>query len=297
MHFVGDQLYYRTLSFLRGVNFRQDYGRLGEILSLLPKEVKVMALTATASKSSRMNIVSSLKMTNPHVISVSPHKKNMVYFARNKPDSIEQFVQSLVAVLKILRTEFPRLLIFCQKHDECSTMYQMLRVYMGRDFTEPPGAPHLAKYRLADMYTKCTHPQVKEDIIESFTTMNGTIRIVVATIAFGMGLDCPSVRQVIHWGPSSDIESFIQETGRGGRDGMLSSSLVLFGKGDMQHVSDSMQSYCTNSKVCRRKLLFHDFDGFSEIKFPCKSCLCCDVCQVKCECGSCAHVRDSFVLL
>ena len=73
-------------------------------------------------------------------------------------------------------------------------MYQMLRMYMGSDFTEPPGMPHLAKYRLADMYTTCTHPQVKDDIIKSFTPLHvhGTIRIVIATIAFGMGLDCPS---------------------------------------------------------------------------------------------------------
>ena len=256
-----------------------------------------MALTATASKSSKMKIVSSLKMINPHVISISPHKKNIVYIVKNKPDSIEEFAQSLAAVLKDLCTEFPRLLIFCRKHDECSAMYQMLRMHMGSDFTEPPGAPHLAKYRLADMYTKCTHPQVKEDIIKSFTSLHGTIRIVIATIAFGMGLDCPNVRQVIHWGPSSDVESFIQETGRGGRDGMLTSSLLLFGKNDMRYVSEAMQRYCHITDVCRRILLFQDFDGFSEIQLPCKPCLCCDICKRKCGCGCCANVENSFVLL
>ena len=77
------------------------------------------------------------------------------------------------------------------------------------------------------MYTKCTHPQVKEDIIQSFCSLTGATRIVIATIAFGMDLDCPDMRQVIHYGPPSDIDSFIQETGRSGRDSMLSASLLV----------------------------------------------------------------------
>ena len=172
----------------------------------------------------------------------------------------------------------------------------MLRLHMGKDFTEPPGSPHLAKYRLVDMYTKCTHPQVKEDIIKSFCSVNGTTRVIIATIAFAMGLDCPDVREVIHWGPSSDVESFIQETGRCGRDGLLSMSLLLCGKGDMHHVSESMQSYCTNEHVCRCKLLFSDFDGFGEIKLPCKPCMCCDVCRQKCECGACHQLQNAFFI-
>ena len=256
-----------------------------------------MALTATASISSRTNIILSLSMKNPHIISISPHKKNIVYFAKHKPDSLEVFIESIATILKVLRKEFPRLLIFCKKHDECSAMYRMLRMYMGIEFTEPPGAPHLAKYRLADMYTKCTHPQVKEDIIQSFCSLTGTTRIVIATIAFGMGLDCPDVRQVIHWGPSSDIESFIQETGRSGRDNMLSASLLLCNKGDKQHTSQSMQNYYSNTQCCRRTLLFRDFDCFGSVKLPCKPCTCCDVCREKCTCGSCDQVRNAFVLV
>lgn len=84
------------------------------------------------------------------------------------------------------------------------------------------------------------------------------MRVIIATIAFAMGLDCPDVREIIHWGPSSDVE-----TGRCGRDGLLSTSLLLHGKGDMHNISDSMQN---NVNVCRHTLLFSDFDGFGEIK-------------------------------
>ena len=69
--------------FTRGIVFRQDYGQLSEILSLLPKGVIVMALKATASKSSILKIVSFLKISNPYVISSSPHKKNIVYVIKN----------------------------------------------------------------------------------------------------------------------------------------------------------------------------------------------------------------------
>ena len=79
----------------------------------------------------------------------------------------------------------------------------------------------LPQFRMLDMYTACMHPTVKETILQSLLDSNGTLRIIVATIAFGMGLDCPNIRRVIHWGPSGDIESYLQETGRAGHDYLL----------------------------------------------------------------------------
>ena len=80
------------------------------------------------------------------------------------------------------------------------------------------------------MYTKCTEANIKEDIVAAFSKPDGTLRIVIGTIAFGMGLDCPDVRQVLHWGSSHDIESYIQETGRCGRDGFLANAVLLSSK-------------------------------------------------------------------
>jgi len=94
-------------------------------------------------------------------------------------------------------------------------MYQMFQQHLGENFTEPLG---VAKYRLLDMHCKCTEPDMKEAILRAFCAPNGNLWIVIATIAFGMGLDCRDVHQIIHWGPSHDVESYVQETGRGGRD-------------------------------------------------------------------------------
>ena len=96
---------------------------------------------------------------------------------------------------------------------------------------------------------------VKEAIVESFCNSSGKLRIVIGTIAFGMGLDCPSVRQIILWGPPSDFESFIQQTGRGGRDGLLSCALVYYTDADHRWASEQMMEYCHRTDICRRKNL------------------------------------------
>ena len=72
-------------------------------------------------------------------------------------------------------------------------------------------------FRLIDMYTKWQEVDVKESIIKFFSDPNGKLRVIVATIAFGMGLDCPNI-EIIHWGPSSTVEDYVQKIGRAGRD-------------------------------------------------------------------------------
>lgn len=85
------------------------------------------------------------------------------------------------------------------------------------------------RFRLVDMYTHCTHQTVKDQVLELFTSPS-SLRVVVATIAFGMGVDCPDVRQIIHWGVPEDVETYVQETA--GRDGFLSCAVLFHGHGD-----------------------------------------------------------------
>ena len=155
----------------------------------------------------------------------------------------------------------PRTIVFCRRYSECALMYSLFRNALETNFTEPPGAPNLVKYRLVDMYTKCTEASIKEDIVSEFSKADGRLRIIIGTIAFGMGLDSTDVRQIVHWGPSHDIESYVQETGRSGRDGFMANAVLFFGSGDSKNSSQLMIDYCNNTSVCRRKLLFCDFDG------------------------------------
>ena len=99
-------------------------------------------------------------------------------------------------------------------------MYSLFQYFLRAGFTEPPGNHNLAKNRLVDMYSKCTEADVKESIVKSFCDPSGILRVVIATIAFGMGLDCPNVRQIILWGPPSDVEAVVES-----RDGHLNFDL------------------------------------------------------------------------
>ena len=98
------------------------------------------------------------------------------------------------------------------------------------------------------------------------------------------------------WGPSHDIKSYVQETGRGGRDGFLSCALLFFSDSDRQITSEVMMKYCHTKESCRRMQLFKDFEE-PEIK-TCTACLCCDVCIASCKCESCVgggnYIKNAF---
>ena len=91
------------------------------------------------------------------------------------------------------------------------------------------GKPNVVQYRL---YTKCTENCIKEKILTAFAIPDSTLKVIIATTAFGMGIDCPNVRHVVHWGPAEDIESYVQQTGRAGRDGVNSKATLYFSLSD-----------------------------------------------------------------
>ena len=98
----------------------------------------------------------------------------------------------------------------------------------------------------------------KEEIVTHFTKPDGKLCIVIATIAFDMGLDCPNVRQLFHWGASHDIESYIRETGRCGRDDFTAKAIPFHSSAEHRITSPAMQPYRQNNVTCRRDILFHD---------------------------------------
>ena len=225
-------------------------------------------------------------MRSPKIISITPNKPNLLYLVRDKP---ERFEAMLPLMEKLQANQLPsnhKIIIFCRKYDECSKIYRLFKSRLRDNFTEPIGAPDLARFRKVDMFCKCTVVGVKETIVSSFCNPASPLRVVIATIAFGMGLDSPCVSgQIIHWGPSSQIEDYVQETGRSGRDGKLSLAFAVlyFAKADQQNVSKCMMDYC------RREKLFEGFDGSNHLTPPFSKCTCCDVCSKNCDCGNCLN--------
>ena len=84
---------------------------------------------------------------------------------------------------------------------------------MGDDFTDPPNYPDFNEFRMVELYTRVSKPDKREDVIKLFTLPGGRLRLTIATTAFGMGIDCPDIKRIIHWGLPGHTEEYVQETG------------------------------------------------------------------------------------
>ena len=104
------------------------------------------------------------------------------------------------------------------------------------------------------MYTRASSDDIKKKILESFMTKGGKLRLLMATSAFSMGVDCPDIQNVVHIGPPSSLVQYVQESGRVGRNGTSSVALLLYGNPG-KHLQTEMKAYCTNTTDCRCNML------------------------------------------
>ena len=137
---------------------------------------------------------------------------------------------------------------------------------------------------------------MKESILDCFSHKDSMLRVVVATTAFGMGLDIPDVHQVIHVGLPSEIEMYVQESGRGGRDGQPCKAVLLLNSST--HSSRTVKEYAYNTEECRRSLLFASFlQGHVQEATSPTFCKCCDICASSCQCNNCtSNINASMYL-
>ena len=169
----------------------------------------------------------------------------------------------------------PRMIIYCRSYGDCADVYLYFKAFLGTKFTIPHGVPDLPMVRIVDMYMSITEQEVKDSIVNSFTT-DSTLRVVIATIAFGMGVNCTDVRQVIRYGFPSDIESYIQEMGRAGRDGLPDLATLVKKPRHGGKRDKAILEYSSNSQNCRRVTLFGFFNEYNRT-FDVPLCMCCDV--------------------
>ena len=175
--------------------FRVEFAHLGEVRSLIPPTVHIMALTATSTVSTRKK---RLNMKSPLIISITPDKPNIMYRV------VQQSDHNMLDVVKRISEQVRRkgvtvtankAIIYFRHHREVADFYELFKQNLNRHVSSPPGYPDIAKYRLVDMYTSVTVDSVKKQIVKSFCDPNGRLQIVVCTVAFGMGLDCPNVKR------------------------------------------------------------------------------------------------------
>ena len=291
----------------RGPEFRKDYSCLSEIRSILPKSVNVMSLSATVSPLMKGKIMESLSMSSSDcvVIEEIPNKPNIKYTVQKMPKDACTLLSPILSDIQENGLNAQKSIIFCRTYADfneistavVSTLHEsgMSHLLMPEGEVQP----------ICQMFSACTEEKVKNNIITAFTDPQSTLRVVIATIAFGMGLDAPNVYRIIHYGPSDSIEAYLQETGRCGRDGSDSSATLYFRKRDLASnspITATMRSYCSNSTICLRKLLMQVFESQKVVNIPSPIHKCCDICQQECTCTTCSlsvsvtTTQDSSIL-
>ena len=144
--------------------------------------------------------------------------------------------------------------------------------------------------RLVEMFHAGTPQSVKNHICDIISQDEGHLRVLISTIAFGMGVNCRKVRRRIHCGPSKTIEMYVQECGRAGRDGLPSSCILLHNGLLSVHCDSDMKKYL-QVDTCLRKSLMEHFGCSSDMAQQECNHNCCSNCQSKCSCEkSCENI-------
>ena len=253
----------------------------------------VLALTATANKMDRKHVKESLGLKNCAELVANPDRRNIFYekcFRKGQDiDSIENICRPIANDLMNMTINYPLTIIYMPLK-WCGFVYRLFESIMGLYQYYPSNSSPVPKNRLFAQFHAPQTTSMKEEILCQLNSEKSNLRVVFATVAFGMGVDIHSVRQIIHIGPPRTIREYFQETGRAGRDGKFSKAILYYSNRDIAQNKPGFQevvrTYCHCNDQCLRCLLLQFLDV--ELPVPVSpGHLCCSVCKKTCECIEC----------
>ena len=263
--------------------FRQSYSKLAAIQSFLPSGVPFVALTATATTSTVSRISKSLNMIHPVIISISPNRINLRYSVIHVSKNLFDRFAWLLEELRIKRIATVKTVVFCRSIANCASLYQLFDFNLQDAGYDPKGAGGVKNAMFGMFHAKVTDFE-KGALLKSFSNPDGVCRVLFATVAFGLGINIPNIYRVIHDGPTRSVDQYVQESGRGGRNGNVCEVVLYSYSGSTKgKISTEMKNYGRNTEFCRRIQLMQYFPG--KIELPQHPHLCCDFCTMQCLCG------------
>ena len=260
-----------------GHDFRPEYRRLKEMMEEINPSAPIIALTATATPKVQSDIVKNLALNNPEILISSFNRDNLYYEVQPKIKK-DQTVKSIVK--------------YITKHKKKSGIIYTLN----RKTTEELADLLKANNIKAVAYHAGLDQKLRAERQDQF--LNEDVQVIVATIAFGMGIDKPDIRFVIHYNIPKSIENYYQETGRAGRDGLEGNCILYYSQKDISKLEHFLRDKplserevgaqlidetvaFAESGVCRRRSLLHYFGE----SWPDKNCGKCD---------NCLHPKEKF---